>query len=244
MPGPRRQEIPPGTRFNNYTVLSEGPTQAKGRKRFFHCRCDCGFETLVRLDQLGLSESCIRCSKKYDHIYKQAPNAPRDIKATHAWEMWNNMLCRERDRGVLVCDEWHDFANFLPWYLEVSGLPLSDVLRGRNGVLSFFRADRINKEREWSPENFSVTKFVTERARDKPTYRYWNELRQQELLTDDHLSYKAFVNAFGIKLPYWFLVRRDLTKPHSTTNSFWKKKNVRRDGPSREEHSIQSGAVH
>jgi len=142
--------------------------------------------------------------------------------------MWNNMLCKERERGVLVCDEWHDFANFLPWYLEVTGLPLSDVLRGRRGVLSFFRADRINKEREWSPENFSVTKFVSERARDIATYRYWNELRQQEILTDDLLSYKAFVNAFGVKLPYWFLVRRDLTLPHSTTNSFWKKKNVRR----------------
>ncbi len=244
MPGPPRREIPPGTRYNNFTVLSEGPTVAKGRKRFFHCRCDCGFESLVRLDRLGLTKSCIRCSKKYDYLYKQHPDLPRDIRKSHAWEMWNNMICRERDRGVMVCDAWHDFANYLPWYLEVTGLPLSDVLRGRNGVLSFFRADRINKEAEWSPENFSVTKFVTERARDKPTYRYWNELRQQELLPEELLSYKAFVNSFGIKLPYWFLVRRDLTKPHSTTNSFWKKKNVRRDGPSREEHSIQPGAVH
>ena len=241
---PQRREYPRGSRFNNYTVIEEVYKPNKRRHRYFRCSCDCGNERIVRVDHLGLTLSCIQCSKKYNYLYKQHPDVPRNIQASHAWEMWNNMLSVERERGVLVCNEWHDFANFLPWYLEVTGLPLSDVLRGRNGVLSFFRADRINKEREWSPENFSVTKFITERARDKPTYRYWNELRQQELLTDDHLSYKAFVNAFGIKLPYWFLVRRDLTKPHSTTNSFWKKKNVRRDSPSREEHSIQPGAVH
>jgi len=240
MSGPRRRDIPPGSKFNNYTVIYELPSQ--GRKRFFYCVCDCGFKTVVRLDNLGKVKACIQCSKKHNEIYKQCPTAPRKIEHSHAWEMWNNMLCRERDRGVLVCKEWHDFMNFLPWYVKVTGLPLIDVLRGRNGALSFFRADRIDKEREWSPENFSVTKFVTERARDKATYEYWNELRQQDVLTDEHVTYKAFVNAFGIKLPYWFLVRRDLTMPHSTTNSFWKKKNVRRASTSREEHSIQPGA--
>lgn len=223
MPGIPKREIPPGSQFNNFKVLFE-VERAKNRLRQFQCVCDCGHEVAVRIDRLGKTQACIQCSKKYDCLYKQHPEVPRNIRASHAWEMWNNMLCRERDRGVQVCDEWHDFENFLPWYLEVTGLPLSDVLRGRNGALSFFRADRIDKERPWSSENFSVTKFVTERARDKITYEYWYGLKQQGLLSEEVLQYKAFINAFGLKISGWLLTRRDLTLPHSTTNSFWKKR--------------------
>jgi hypothetical protein len=227
----RRREIPAGSRFNNYTVIEEVHKPNKRRHRFFRCLCDCGIERVVRLDRLGLVRSCIQCSKKYDYLYKQHPDLPRDIQSSHAWEMWNNLLTHERGRGTAVCDEWHDFANYLPWYLEVTGLPLSDVLRGRNGFLSFFRAERILKENAWSPENFSVQKFVSERARDIPTFRYWRDLFHQELLTDELLSYKSFVTTFGVKLPYWFLVRRDITLPHSKHNSFWKKRDVRGQCP-------------
>ena len=231
-----RRNYPPGSQLNNFTLLEEVfPEDTKYRRRFFLVRCQCGFEGVRRLDTIQKSQSCIECSKKYDYLYKQYPEIPRNIQASHAWEMWNNLLSRERDRGVLVCHEWHDFANFLPWYLEVTGLQLSDVLRGRNGALSFFRADRIDKEQPWSPENFSVTKFVTERANHKTTYAYWYKLKGQGILAEDLMSYKAFVAAFGTKLPYWFLTRRDITKPHSTSNSFWKQKNVRRSDRGREE---------
>ena len=225
----QRREIPPNSQFRHWRVLHESPLGDK-RHRWFECECDCGHVKPVRMDELmyGKSNGCIQCSKKYDHLYKQVPGCKRDIADSHAWECWQNMHNLFRDRGIPVCDEWKDFEPFLEFYLQATGLSLSDVLRGRY-ERSFYHAERINKEIGWTPENTSFVKFVTERARHKPTYNYWHQLRLRKILDDSLLDYKEFVNIFGTKLSGFTLARHDILKPHSKLNSYWTKRNVRRE---------------
>ena len=225
MPYPAR-EIPPGSQFNNYKVLYE-LEKGKNRVRWFQCECDCGNTRAVRIDNLGKTQSCIECSKKYDHLYKQVPGCTRDIQDSHAWECWMNMHNIWRERGIPVCDAWKDFEPFLEFYLLTTGLSLSDVLRGRV-ERSFYRADRINKDLGWSPDNTTFVRFVTERAWHKRTHIYWWTLKVKGLLDEELLSYKNFINIFGVKSSELILRRKDITKPHSKENSFWQERNVRR----------------
>ena len=224
---PKPREIPPGSVFNNYTVIREVHVRSTHRHRYFLCRCSCGVEREVRMDHLGVTTNCIECSKKYDHLYKQVPGCSRDIQDSHAWECWNNMRLRSKDRGIPVCSEWEEFEPFLKFYLASTGLSLTDVLRPRF-EWSYFHAERINKEIGWCPDNTVFVRFVTERARHIPTYQYWWKLKHQGLLCDDLLSYKTFVNTFGTKVADYLLVRSDIDKPHSIENSYWRKRNVRR----------------
>ena len=180
------------------------------------------------MDSFGVGHTCIQCSKKYDHLYKQVPGCKRDIQDSHAWECWMNMHNLAKSRGIPVCDAWKDFEPFLRFYLASTGLSLSDVLRGRV-ERSYYHADRINKEYGWSPENTVFIRFVTERARHKPTYMYYWRLKCRDLLDDSVLVYKDFVNTFGTKSGDMILARHDILKPHSKTNSYWQKRNVRRE---------------
>jgi hypothetical protein len=178
------------------------------------------------MDWLGRTSSCIECSKKYDHLYKQVPGCKRNIQDSHAWECWNNMCLKERDFGIPVCDEWKEFENFLNFYLDATGLSLSDVLRGRY-TRSFFHAERINKEIGWQPDNTAFVRFVTERARHIPTYQYWHELKTKGLLSEELLVYKEFVNTFGLKSGDHRLARHDIDMPHSKQNSYWRLRHAR-----------------
>lgn len=214
------REIPPDSQFNNWRVLYELP-RGTNRHRWFRCECDCGFVGNVRLDYFGKSNFCRECQHKHDNLYKQVPGCKRDVKDSHAWECWINIHLRAKDRGIPVCRQWKEFQPFLTFYLKTTGLSLADVLRGRTGW-SFYHAERIDKEIGWQPDNTTFIRFVTERARHKPTYDYWWKLKTKEVLSEELLSYKEFVKTFGTKTGEMYLARLDITRPHSKENSYWK----------------------
>ncbi|MDA7436664.1 hypothetical protein N8654_03150 [Synechococcus sp. AH-601-B19] len=139
-----------------------------------------------------------------------------------------NMNNLAKPRGIPVCKQWREFEPFLHFYLHATGLSLEDVLRGRS-ERSYYHAERINKEIGWQPDNTVFEKFVTERARHKPTYQYWHKLKSKDLLDDSVLEYKEFINIFGTKSGDMTLARRDILLPHSKTNSYWIERNVRRE---------------
>jgi hypothetical protein len=172
------------------------------------------------MDTIKKVVSCIQCSKKYDYIYKQFPELPRTLDRSTPFIAWKNFMQRQQDRDIPVCKEWHDFARFLPDYLEMSGTRLEDHL-GPRMQWTYFHLERKNKELPWDKENTYVTRFVTERARHKPTYEYWWELTVQELLADEIKTYRDFLNAFGVKQSGYRLRRKDKTLLHSIDNSEW-----------------------
>ena len=225
---------PAGSKINDRVVLEEIQSPRQGR--YFLARCVCGSVKETRLDALLNYKACSTNCHKVSQLGLDVSSVPfRSLARTQPWVHWTNIL---REVCGEVCDDWKDFMVFLKWYLEATGKTAEQVVTPKvtPNVITLVR---INKDLPWSPDNTQVRHFFTERARHLPSYKYWNELKKQEILSEEVLSYKDFVAAFGIKQPHCFLTRRDLTKPHSKTNSFWKEKNVRRQRISREEHSVE-----
>lgn len=222
----RRLEIPPGTRFNNRVVLKEVAPN-KWKQRQFLCRCDCGSEVVTTASDLQKPQNnkhCANCWTRYQKYWKKFSGKTGSMKRTHAYMIWEGMCSRAIQERSELCKEWADFDQFFPWYLAVTGLSLDDALMPRNGTKSFFRFERIDTEQPWGPDNISASKFKTERAWDTTTYAYWKQLNDNDQLDESVRTYKDFINTFGLKLPYWFLTKRDMSLPHSKSNSFWKNK--------------------
>jgi hypothetical protein len=190
------------------------------------------------LSNLGKYRNCKKCYGKYSELFKQFPELdPGSIEQTHVWQLWHGMKTKVGSRGIDVCEQWEEFYPYLEHYTASTGLTLREALSPKIEY-SFFHAKRLDETKPWSPENTVFYKFVTERARDVLTYKYWYELKEKELLAPELLSYKEFLNTFGVKRGGRQLARRDITKPHSNHNSYWKT-NARRTSNSREEHGSE-----
>jgi hypothetical protein len=114
-----------GKRFHRWTVLSE--TEGKGRKRFFLCRCRCGVQKPVRLDQLtrGISKSCGCWKKEVSAKHIRALSTTHgQSNRTRTYSIWKGIRKRclspasknwplYGGRGIHVCAEWSDYSKFL-----------------------------------------------------------------------------------------------------------------------------------
>ncbi|TMP46638.1 MULTISPECIES: hypothetical protein [unclassified Pseudoalteromonas] len=54
--------VSPGDKFNNWTVVKQGPKDKQGGQQF-HCKCVCGTKRLVRKCNLGNVKGC-GCDRK------------------------------------------------------------------------------------------------------------------------------------------------------------------------------------
>jgi hypothetical protein len=118
-----------GQRFTLLVVINRSALRTKCGKVLWQCVCDCGTEKFVLGNDLkkGKTRSCGVCIK---------PGAKKGIARIHGhatstvnhrtrtYNSWQAMLSRcynsEKDgyenyggRGILVCDRWHNFSNFL-----------------------------------------------------------------------------------------------------------------------------------
>jgi hypothetical protein len=144
---PKRRNIT-GEQFGRWVVLEDvGSTHCR-------CRCVCGEVrvTLTRSLLSGASQSC-GC-QRVDSARKQGKrnaihgHSPRSGK-TSVYTRWKGMIQRCYDlncaayrdyggRGIVVCDRWYSFANFLA---DMGEPPLGLTL------------DRIDNDGSYSPEN-------------------------------------------------------------------------------------------
>lgn len=120
-----------GLRFHELTVLSEAdPFVSSGRtRRAWLCKCDCGTEKIIVGESLtgGNTKSCgcrrIREIKK--QVGKSATHGHcRDFKVSPEYRSWSSMIQRCTNpnqkrydryggRGIIVCERWMTFENFL-----------------------------------------------------------------------------------------------------------------------------------
>lgn len=139
-----------GERFGHWTVISKGVKKTSG-DTYWLCRCDCGKLKEVRGKSLrrGRSTNC-GCSNRWKRFGGAMGENPRLAKT------WQNMMqrCynseapnyhRYGGRGITVCDEWHDFRNFVAW-AEKSGYD-------KNAPRGCCTIDRINNNAGYSPAN-------------------------------------------------------------------------------------------
>lgn len=138
-----------GQRFGRLVVVGRAdPPLNKWRYAMWHCRCDCGRETDVSGHNLRrwLTTSC-GCLRR-----EHAADAHRTHGGTGSrlYNIWRTMRARCENphnenydyyggRGITVCEEWHDFANFMQWaertgYQENLTIDRIDVNEGYNPV--------------------------------------------------------------------------------------------------------------
>lgn len=136
-----------GKKSNMLTVIGISKKLPNDKRTYLNCKCDCGNTVRVLPYQFnkGKVKSC-GCLKhlSYNHIDGRTINP--------LYELWFNMIDRCENpnhpkyyrygkRGVKVCDEWHDFNNFVSW---------SDSIGGRPDGYSI---ERINNNGNYEPSN-------------------------------------------------------------------------------------------
>lgn len=140
-----------GRRFNYLTVLGFAGRDRESKARW-HCRCDCGAETIVDGWNLksGHVKSCGCLSR--DAIGDRTRTHGHSRTGENIYPVWKSMRARCNNpsnhayenyggRGISVCDEWNDdFQNFYDWALT-------------NGYSSGLTIDRIDNDGDYCPEN-------------------------------------------------------------------------------------------
>lgn len=152
-----------GEQYNRLTLIErvkdEVSPSGSITERYL-CRCECGVEKVIAWKHIKSGNikscGCYRNDKKSE-IYKQVSeklsvrNTIHGMTGTRLYRIWGNMMSRCSDRnnpawenyggrGITVCDEWHDSDSFFNWAFS-------------NGYNDKLTLDRIDNEREYSPNN-------------------------------------------------------------------------------------------
>lgn len=166
MPRARTDSSFIGERYGRLTI--ESVEYRRGRVPYVNCVCDCGNRTVVSYYGLrkGSSQSCGCLRKDVQRARYLAGNGPSN--KTHGqngsptYNSWRGMMERCYNtshvryqhyggRGIIVCERWHSFENFIADMGErPSGLTL----------------DRKDNDGNYTPENCRWVNYKTQ-ARDK-----------------------------------------------------------------------------
>jgi hypothetical protein len=136
--------IKQGDRYGRLIIVSE---VNHPERRTFKCKCDCGNNKIIALTRLrsGITKSCGCYELEGKTKHKHAPNG----KATRTYVTWCNMKTRCNNpnvpyyknyggRGIIVCERWNEFKNFLE---DMGERPLGTTI------------DRINVNGNYEPFN-------------------------------------------------------------------------------------------
>lgn len=136
-----------GKKNNKLTVIGLAERKPNDDSWRLHCQCDCG-RTIDVLPYQFKNGSVKSCGCLRNTIY-----ATQDGRSKHPlYGIWRQMMqrCYNENskvyklyggRGIFVCEEWHDFFNFVKWSESVGGRP------------DKYTIDRINNDGPYSPEN-------------------------------------------------------------------------------------------
>ena len=150
-----------GQRFGRLVVIGRAdPPMDLRRKARWHCICDCGNETDALGDNLrrGKTASCGCLQKERARVV----NTIHGQTHSRLYSIWKNMQTRCANphstyydnyggRGISVCEEWHDFANFMQW-------------AERTGYREDLTLDRIEANDGYNPVN---CRWVTMREQNR-----------------------------------------------------------------------------
>lgn len=155
-----------GKRFGLLTVVENAGTHVTSggsKKQLWLCRCDCGTVKTVRGENLknGSTKSCgcWKYSKIKEHNTKHGGVHDR------LYGIWKNMKHRcdnpkdshyktYGERGIRVCDDWNDYANFKAWAYS-NGYD-------ENAETGICTLDRIDNDGNYEPSNCRFTDRITQ----------------------------------------------------------------------------------
>ena len=194
-------EIAKGDKFKHWTVIRR--VNNYKRERAYLCVCDCGNKKILTSQKLRSDEESFCCRECW-HKSKIKHGDTCGGKRSTLYIAWDNMnrRCYNKKhplykyygaRGIYVCDDWRfDYNNFKRWSLE-------------NGWRKGLSIDRINNEKEYSPEN---CRWTTQKVQANNTRR--NTIATIEDITKP-CSY--WLKYYGVS--DWFV--RDRMKKYNVT---------------------------
>lgn len=161
-----------GKVFGRLTVV-ERAAQNLTRRPAWLCKCSCGRTTVVRGLSLraGATTSCGCYTKELNPMRNFRHGHSPAIGSSAEYKAWNSMIQRCTNaqctayaaygaRGIGVCDEWRDFANFLR---DMGARPPGHSL------------DRKDNGKGYSPSNCHwATRKQQQRNRRTNRYIEWN----------------------------------------------------------------------
>lgn len=137
-----------GQKYGRLTVEKRAPSAKSGNIRW-HCKCECGNETIVYGSHLrnGNTKSC-GCLETET---KRSMHLKHKMSGTRLYNIWSWMKrrCNDEDvedyfnyggRGITYCEEWEEFIPFRDWALE-------------NGYSDELTIDRIDVNGNYEPSN-------------------------------------------------------------------------------------------
>lgn len=115
-----------GAVFGRLTVIDEAG-RTKDRHILWECECDCGNTVKVSSRDLvnGHTKSC-GCLQKDTIKAIRYKHGDRDARLYSVWKTMKkrceNENCKSYkyygEKGVCICDEWHDYSTFKTWATE------------------------------------------------------------------------------------------------------------------------------
>lgn len=187
-----------GQRFGMLTVIEFARSQ--NHHRLWKCLCDCGNLKEVSTYALhsGHSKSCGCYHGRYKHgMHKSAE-----------YQAWADMRgrCQNKNhksydgyggRGILVCERWNSFENFIA---DIGLRPSSDL-----------SLERINNEKGYSPDNCKwATRTVQNRNRRDNRFITFND--ETHCLSGWAAKLGIHVGTLSHRLKKWS-VEKSLTTP-------------------------------
>ena len=173
--GPRRGSrgwgyIPliPGTKFGEWTAISEMPRV--GPQRYAYCTCSCGAFKAVNLQTLrnGKSTRCQSCANRDTRNNQYVHGLALRERKTPEYKIWMATRARAKERGLEHTIEPKDVV--IPDVCPILGI----TLKGGEGAGHGFKPelaslDRIDSSRGYVPGNVCVISWKANQLKSDNT---------------------------------------------------------------------------
>lgn len=173
-----------GKRFNRWLVKSRTEERASGGSLMWLCVCDCGSEKSVKSSDLirGASKSC-GCLQK-EALGLRLKHGHNVGGQSRTYQTWRSMLRRCSDvkhkhypiyggKGIIVCDRWRKFENFL---VDMSERPEGKTLDRKDSSGNYEPSNCKWSTPKEQANNMSRNRYLTYNGKKQTVSQWADEL--------------------------------------------------------------------